>query len=74
MKYTIAVLAKHRRDLIATANARELKMGEMLDPHTEAAIDEVRLYRLRAEELQRAIAVLEASGDVVSIEDVRRSR
>jgi len=70
MKYAIDLLDKCRRDHIATANALELKMGEMLDPHTEASIDRVRKHRLQAEELARAVAVLKASG-VVSIEDVR---
>lgn len=71
MKYAIAVLEKHRRDLLATANAAELKMAEMLDPHTEATIDQIRSHRLHAEELQRSIAILNANSDVVSIEDVR---
>lgn len=71
MKYAIAVLDHHRRDLLATANAAELKMAEMLDPHTETTIDQIRMHRLHAEELQRSIAILNANADVVSIEDVR---
>lgn len=72
MEYTITLLAKHRRDLIATANELEMRMGKMLDPHTEATVDKVRQHRLRAEEIQRAIAILEKNDGVVSIEDVKR--
>ena len=70
MQYVKTILNKHRRDLLATANAAELKLAEILDPHTEATVDQIRLYRVRAEEIARAIAILEQS-DVVSIEDVR---
>lgn len=70
MKYAIEILDKQRRDHLATANAIELRMAKMLDPHTEATADTVRKHRLQAEELQKAIAVL-GSSDVVNIEDVR---
>ncbi len=70
MNYAIQILQKHRRDHIATANALELQMAKMLEPNTEATVDKVREYRLKAEGLQRAIAVLEQS-NIVNIEDVR---
>lgn len=71
MRYAVELLEKRRRDHLATANALELKMGEMLEPNTEASVDVIRGHRVRAEELKRAVAVLNAS-DVVSIEDVKR--
>lgn len=70
MKYTIDVLRGHRRDLLATANELELRMGRMLDPHTEAAIDQIRTYRVRAEEIGRAIALLEQS-NILNMEPSR---
>jgi hypothetical protein len=68
VKHAIELLQKHRRDHIATANALERKMGEMLDPNTEAAIDRIRQHRLLAEELQRAIVTLNSS-TATNIED-----
>ena len=70
MKYTIEVLSKLRRDHLGAASALELQMAEMLDPNTEAAIDRIRQHRLHAEELHRAILVLQSS-NVVNIEDAR---
>jgi hypothetical protein len=70
MKYPIEILQQRRRDHIATANALELKMADMLDPNTDAAIDNVRKHRLKAEELQRAIIVLDRN-NVTNIEDAR---
>ena len=67
MNYSIQILEVRRRDHIATANALELRIGEMLDPNSEAAIDRVRTHRLHAEELARAILLLRQS-NVVNIE------
>lgn len=58
MDKAINILDKRRRDLLGAANSLELRMGEMLDPHTEATVDQVRAMRVEAEEMQRAIAVL----------------
>lgn len=66
MNYPIEILTKLWRDHIATANAMELRMGKMLDPDSEAAVDRVRTHRLKAEELGRAISLLEQS-NVVNI-------
>lgn len=70
MKYSIDLLQRQANDHLATANAIELRMGRMLEPRTEAAVDVVRKHRLRAEELRRAIAILKSS-NIENIEDLR---
>lgn len=63
MIYAIKLLDRVRRDHLATANELEMRMGQMLDPHTEAAVDTIRAHRIKAEELQRAIVRLSKMED-----------
>lgn len=69
MDYAIEILNTRRRDHLAAASGLEAKIGGRDGPGYEAELDSVRHHRVRAEELERAIAVLRKNAHIVNAED-----